>query len=96
MNRTMPTGRTTISSVHGVNVICGVQTGAPLSTYTTTNGVKVTVYEIGDGAQPAVGQTVKVHYIGKLKTTGKVFDTSRNRTPFQFPVAKGTVIRGWD
>ena len=42
------------------------------------------------------GQTVIVHYTGRL-TTGKVFDSSKSHgEPFKFPLGQGLVIRGWD
>lgn len=57
------------------------------------------VYKIikteGTGAQPKVGQTVKVHYVGTLESNGEEFDSSRKRgTPFEFTIGKG-VIEGW-
>jgi FKBP-type peptidyl-prolyl cis-trans isomerase 2 len=41
------------------------------------------------------GDTVKVHYTGKLKN-GSVFDTSKNQEPFQFTIGDEIVIPGFE
>lgn len=41
------------------------------------------------------GDTVKVHYHGKL-TNGETFDTSEGRAPLEFTVGSGQVIKGFD
>lgn len=41
------------------------------------------------------GDTVKVHYHGKL-TSGETFDSSEGRDPLEFTVGSGQVIKGFD
>lgn len=63
---------------------------------TTSSGLEYVDLVVGTGAQPATGDTVSVHYTGWL-TDGKKFDSSVDRgEPFEFPVGRGRVIRGWD
>jgi peptidylprolyl isomerase len=41
------------------------------------------------------GDTVQVHYTGKL-TTGEQFDSSSGRDPLEFTVGAGQMIKGFD
>src|SRR5688572_12284172 len=45
--------------------------------------------------QAKSGDTVKVHYSGRL-TDGTTFDTSSGRDPLEFKVGNGDVIKGFD
>jgi len=51
--------------------------------------------QVGTGAEAKKGQTVTVHYTGRL-TDGKQFDSSVGGDPFSFPLGAGMVIQGWD
>ncbi|MBW4691690.1 MAG: peptidylprolyl isomerase [Lyngbya sp. HA4199-MV5] len=46
-------------------------------------------------AQAKAGDTVKVHYIGKLDD-GTVFDSSENREPLEFTLGSGGIIPGFE
>lgn len=62
----------------------------------TASGLFYKIKEEGNGPKPEKGQTVAVHYEGKL-TDGMVFDNSYQRgEPISFPVGVGRVISGWD
>lgn len=51
---------------------------------------------IGSGREVATGDTVSVHYIGRLQN-GQEFDNSYNRgEAFTFTVGQGRVIKGWE
>ncbi len=58
-------------------------------------GIWTRIDRSGRGRRPRPGSTVTVHYTGKL-LSGQVFDSSRQRGPFSFPLGAGRVIRGWD
>ncbi len=62
----------------------------------TVPTISILTTKPGDGkGSPKRGQTVEVHYVGKLAGTTKVFDSSRSRgTPFSFNVGVGQVIAG--
>ena len=40
--------------------------------------------------------TVKVHYTGKLKANGQVFDSSQDREPLEFTLGQGMLIPGFE
>lgn len=62
----------------------------------------VTDVKVGSGKEAVAGSTVVVNYTGWLYRPmaksfhGKQFDSSIGRGPFDFPLGKGMVIKGWD
>jgi FK506-binding protein 1 len=72
--------------------------GRPCIEVVAQNTVVSTIkIEEGDNkTYPSYGDTLRVHYTGKLED-GTVFDSSRARgTPFGFKLGKKEVIAGWD
>ena len=67
----------------------------PLRSFDTEEGVKVEIFQEGEGDEAVAGKTVVVHYAGIL-TDGTLFDTSLERDPFAFVLGSGQVIPGWD
>lgn len=62
----------------------------------TESGLIYVCTKPGDGLHPQAGNTVSVHYTGKL-LNGEVFDSSVERgEPIEFPLGMGQVIPGWD
>ena len=61
------------------------------------SGMYYVVEKPGTGAQPENNKNVKVNYHGTL-FNGTVFDSSLKpgRTPFEFILGRGQVIKGWD
>ena len=65
------------------------------SPITTPSGLRYTIISPGNGPAAEAGQTVSVHYSGRLEN-GQPFDSSRQRAPFNFRLGAGRVIKGWD
>lgn len=67
---------------------------------TTSSGLQVIDTVVGTGASPKTGETCVMHYTGYLYENGqkgKKFDSSVDRgQPFEFPIGRGRVIKGWD
>jgi peptidylprolyl isomerase len=62
---------------------------------TTASGMKYVDLKIGDGATPRMGQTVQVHYVGKL-ANGTEFENSHdNGAPATFAIGP-RLIPGWN
>lgn len=67
-----------------------------MSVTTTASGLIIEEILPGEGNEARTGDTVRVHYTGWL-TDGSKFDSSVDRDePFDFPLGRGYVIRGWD
>jgi FKBP-type peptidyl-prolyl cis-trans isomerase len=62
---------------------------------TTASGLQYVDVKVGEGAEAKTGQTVTVNYTGRFED-GKVFDSSVGKSPFEFPLGAGRVIKGWD
>ncbi|KAI6684197.1 hypothetical protein NL676_030110 [Syzygium grande] len=70
----------------------------PSQVRTFPNGLVIEELAMGkpDGTRAAPGKQVSVHYIGKLKKNGKIFDSNVGSAPFKFRLGIGQVIKGWD
>lgn len=58
-------------------------------------GLKITDVKVGTGMAAQAGDQLSMDYTGTLMN-GTVFDSSKGRTPFQFTLGIGQVIKGWD
>jgi len=72
--------------------------GPPSKQVVYAAALRIEDKHVGDGAIAKLGDTVRVHYIGRLSPTGLSFDASRSRGDegFKFELGKGNVIKGWE
>lgn len=72
----------------------------PAAERTTASGLKIVdIPGPADGSVAKAGDTVWVHYTGKLADTGKEFDSSKGPgrgEPIDFVLGAGRVIKGWE
>ena len=81
-------------AVYVISILRNSSNAAP--EITTASGLKYQDLKVGDGATPQMGQTVSVHYVGKL-ANGTEFNNSRKMgtgQPIEFKIGPG-LIPGW-
>jgi FKBP-type peptidyl-prolyl cis-trans isomerase FkpA len=89
------------AAIFGLSMIWGCGQEKPANKtepalITTPSGLQYTDLKTGTGAEAKAGMNVSVHYTGWL-TDGMKFDSSVDRNePFNFPLGRGKVIKGWD
>ncbi|MEM1319129.1 MAG: FKBP-type peptidyl-prolyl cis-trans isomerase [Bacteroidota bacterium] len=66
-----------------------------LRTKRTPSGLSYVITKKGKGPKAKGGDLLSVHYEGHL-TDGSTFDSSFGKKPYEFPLARGKVIPGWD
>jgi FKBP-type peptidyl-prolyl cis-trans isomerase len=83
------------SAVEDVNIEKYI-TDNKLNPTKTPSGLMYVISKEGSSEKAAAGDTVVVHYTGKL-LNGNKFDSSLDvGKPIEFPIGKGMVIKGWD
>jgi FKBP-type peptidyl-prolyl cis-trans isomerase len=87
----------TINSNDSQNPYTFLITGNGLVVTTGSDGLMTTTTAAGTGGGAGNGEVLVINYSGYL-LDGTEFDSSLfpNRTPFQFVLGKGQVIKGWD
>ena len=80
----------------GTEETTAADSDCPTEETTTDSGLKITEIECGTGEEAQKGDTLEVHYEGRLED-GTKFDASRDHgQTFEFQVGAGQVIAGWD
>ncbi len=60
------------------------------------NALNIVEVKEGTGAAAKIGDTITVHYVGIVCSTGQQFDASWDRAePAVFPLTEGGLIQGW-
>ncbi|XP_052187830.1 peptidyl-prolyl cis-trans isomerase FKBP53-like [Diospyros lotus] len=91
-------GDQTVADKNGSSNVVEKMEAKPYQVRTFPNGLVIEEVAMGkpDGKKACPGKKVGVHYIGKLKKSGKIFDSNIGRAPFKFRLGIGQVIKGWD
>jgi putative hemolysin len=87
----------------GTNSYCIFEDGSRCWEWTYYNGyckpgdLKIETTGEGTGEKADSGNTVAVHYVGKLTEDGTQFDSSLERNiPYSLTLGEGSVITGWE
>ena len=90
-----------VAILAAVIVIAGVvyvitRRSSTATTYevTTASGLKIHDEKVGEGPSPKMGQTVKVHYIGRFENGQEFNNSYKMGKPAEFRI--GGVIDGWN
>ncbi len=97
---TAPKTGTSSTVTHKTTTTAATKTAAARPTaaatwITTGTGLKYQDMVVGKGPQPKQGDDILVNYTGRF-LSGKVFDSSVGRAPFELRLGQGMVIKGWD
>jgi FKBP-type peptidyl-prolyl cis-trans isomerase len=100
-NRNLRIGAIILVAVIAVAAIAylvnrGGDSSQAISEVTTPSGLKIEELKLGDGATPNPGQTITVHYIGKLANGTEFNNSYKGGAPIDFRIGVGAVIKGWD
>ncbi|HEX8476906.1 MAG TPA: FKBP-type peptidyl-prolyl cis-trans isomerase [Telluria sp.] len=96
--------RTLFAALLLSTAVAHAQTTANPAAVSSAPKVEITDVVVGTGAEATLGSTVYMHYTGWLfkpfatKQHGKKFDSSLDagRTPLDFQLGAGRVIKGWE
>jgi hypothetical protein len=83
-----------VAAFVGVFVIRTFSGPKPPPEITTASGLKYQDLKVGDGASPTMGQTVTVHYTGKLENGTEFNNSYKMGKPIDFKIGPG-LIPGW-
>lgn len=91
---------TKVAAKKGLPTVTRAKNGKPTLHISGTAPTSLTAQPLikGKGAEVAKGQSITVHYVGEVWSTGTVFDTTwtKDPSPRTFTIGTGAVIAGWD